>query len=129
MKETKKSVSCEEFLKITLDCYDAFRDVMKTCGPEAKRIAIQGFNTMQQIMKERVDLFEEKNGVSFKAMEEALIAANVPMCEEYKELKDKMKKFEEDVNPVIENLVLEKENAKPKKARKRKMESRVRSRE
>ena len=129
MKEINKQVNYEEFMKMMLECYSAFRDVMKTCGAEDKRVAIQGFNTLQRMMKAQVEEYEEKHGVNFHKVEELVIASKSILSEECLEVKERFSDLKRELDPVIEKIKVDKENARPKKSRKRKMENRIRAKE
>ena len=65
MNNEKNRLTYEEFMQMMLECYDAFKEVMKKESFANKRIAIQGFNTLQQMIRENIDQYVAKTGADF----------------------------------------------------------------
>lgn len=129
MKEQKKVLDQEELIRVVFECYDAFKEVMRVGSVAEKRAAIEGMNQVNMMMKERVEDFEKKHHIDFKAVEELAKHSNNEFLKGCQEVKERMEKERLELEPLIEKAKQEINRPKTKSYRKRKMESRVRSKE
>ncbi len=129
MNEGKNRLTYQEFMQMMLECYDAFKEVMKKESFANKRIAIQGFNTLQQMIRVHIDDYKEKTGVDFGKIDLYLSDSAMPFSKETKEVKEKFSELKKELEPLVEKIRVEGENARPKKHRKKKMENRLKIKE
>lgn len=112
----------EEFLHLMLECYESFKEVMKKGTPMEKAIAVKGFHTLQQMIKERVSEFADKKGVDFEEMGQILGHADKEFVQVCEEAKTSLSELRKEIEPLLEK------EKKPisKKRRKRNMEKKLR---
>ncbi len=129
MNNEKNRLTYEEFMQMMLECYDAFKEVMKKESFANKRIAIQGFNTLQQMIRENIDQYVAKTGADFGKVDLYLSSSRKPFSEETREVKEKFSELKKELEPLVEKIRVEGENARPKKHRRKKMENRMKAKE
>lgn len=122
----EKEPNYEEFLQLMVECYEAFKEVMKKGSPMEKALAMKGFHTLQQMIKEHVYEFSEKKGIDLKTMEKALCQSNKKFGNVCKETKDRLSELREEIEPLLKKAKDEVGKPDNKKRRKRTMEKRLR---
>ena len=124
--KNKKELNYEEFLHLMLECYEEFKEIMKTGTPMEKVAAQQAFHTVQQMIREQVSEFADKKGVNFKEMGQILSHSNKEFGQVCKETKERLSELRKEIEPLLEKNKEEMGKPVSKKRRKRTMEKRLR---
>jgi hypothetical protein len=129
LKPIENGPTHEELVKMVYEVYESFRDVLETCPPGAKKSAVESMYGFQLLMNEYVAQVEGETQVDFKQVAEAILNSKEPQGELYREIKEKMISMKQELAPLIEKARIEAIKPRSKKARKRKMETRMKVKE
>ena len=126
---TKKEPNPEEFMRLMIDCYEAFKEVMKTGTPTEKQVAVKTFQSLHRMFKEQLEEFEDRKGVKMKDIGQLLRKSNKgigQVCEEANEQLVQLSKEIQELLPKPPEKT-DKEKLAEKKKQKRRMEKKLRS--
>ena len=130
--------SFDEVLERIKECYEGFAFVLKMGNPAEKRRALYEIDLLQSQIKTYVEEFSQKNGVdfgrlmyllSFPGQEEIFVKAHPEAGEAYTKSKEVFSVLHDEVQPLVDKFNKEVQPPPSAKQRKRKMESRIRSKE
>ncbi len=129
MKKKDQPITYDKFIESIFELYDAFKEVLKKGSHAQKRIAIQEFNTLTQIVTERVEDYRFLHPVNsiqiFKAVKQVAPELN----EAFDSLKERFMTARDEITTLVEKSGVELKKPKSKIHRKRKMENRIKTKE
>jgi len=129
MKKAAQPVTYDKFVESIFELYDAFKDVLKEGGRIQKRIAIQEFNALIQIVNERVENYRFLHPINSTKIFDAVKKTAPKLSAEFDALKALFITDRLELTTLIEKSGVELKKPKSKLHRKRKMENRVKTKE
>ncbi len=123
------AITMDELQGMIFDIYDNLKVVLKRGAPDQKRRALESFVSLQLVIKEEVEAYENQEQIDFKRVEKVLIGAKGGFGEECEKFKKKMNAYQSEIDPLIEKVKDDVETPRTGKRRKGNMEKKLRSRE